>query len=192
MYSLISETYNYIHSGAGTVTLAGIIWAIAAGFAVGMFLSYYNKNYLGETVRRLYKKGADSKETALTLKELGLAPTKLRTRSLREGGSLRKYVRIANEEEAVTSLGRKKRPKIVEFLFPSSEKFSCDFETAKFYMPEEEKYKAAVRYDQRSRLSPVLLVSVLIVLAAVALGITFAAPKILKLLDNFITSIVQK
>ena len=192
MYSLISETYNYIRSGAGTVTLTGIIWAIAAGFAVGMFLSYYNKNYLGETVRRLYKRGADSKETALTLNELGLAPTKFRTHSLKQGGSLRKYVKIANEDEAVTSLGRKKRAKIFEFLFPSSEKDSCDFETAKLYMPEEERYRAAVRYEQKSRLSPVILVSALIVLAGVALGATIAAPKILKILDNFITSIIQK
>ena len=192
MYRLVSETYNYIHSGAGTITVAGIIWTIAAGFGIGIIMSYYNKNYLGETVRRLYKKGADSKETALTLKELGLEPTRLRTHALKKNGILRKHIRIANEEEAAESLGRRNKGALLEHLFPSEERFSYDFEKAKLYMPEEEKYKAAVRYEQKNGLSPFLLVLSLVILAAVALGATFAAPKILKVLDNFLTSILQK
>ncbi len=177
MYSLISETYNYISSGAGTATLTGIIWAIAGGFAVGMILSFYNMNFVGETVRRLYKSGAFSETTALTLNDLGLSPTKLRTHTLRDGGALRKYVKIANAgEEAADGKG----------------KASYDFDAARLYLSEDTKYKAAVRYEQRGRLSPVIIVLALVVIAGVALGATFAVPKILKILDNLITSIVQK
>ena len=41
-------------------------------------------------------------------------------------------------------------------------------------------------------LSGVLLVASLLVLAAVAFGVTLAAPKILRVLDNFLTSIINK
>ena len=177
MYSLISETYNYIRSGAGTATLTGIIWALAGGFAVGMILSFYNMNYVGETVRRLYKSGAFSETTALTLNDLGLSPTKLRTHSLKDGGALRKYINIAGDV-AATADGKGK--------------VSYDFDTARLYLAEDTKYKAAVKYEQKGRLSPVLIVLSLIVIAGVALGATFAVPKILKILDNLITSIVQK
>ena len=171
MYRLIAETYNYIRSGAGTVTLSGIIWAVAAGFGIGIVLSYYNKNYLGETVRRLYKKGAVTKETALSLNEIGLSPTKIRTHALRKNGSLRKYIKVADEE---------------------AEERDADFSSVKLYIPEELKYKAIVRYEQKSRIPLVLLVASLLVLAAVAFGVTLAAPKILRVLDNFLTSIINK
>ena len=177
MYSLISETYNYISSGAGSATLTGIIWALAGGFAVGMILSFYNMSFVGETVRRLYKSGAFSETTALTLNDLGLSPTKLRTHALRDGGALRKYVKIANAGEAAAD---------------GKGKVSYDFNAARLYLSEDTKYKAAVRYEQRGRLSPVIIVLALVVIAGVALGATFAVPKILKILDNLITSIVQK
>lgn len=172
MYRLISETYNYITSGAGTITLTGIIWAVAAGFGIGLVAAYYNKNYVGETVRRLYKKGADTKETALTLKELGLSPTRLRIHALKENGALRKYIKFADEDVGDDN--------------------TRDFGTSKLYMPEEQKYAAIVRYEQKGHIPLFMLILSLALLAAAALGVTFAAPKILKVLDNFLTSIIQK
>ena len=172
MYRIFSETYNYLASKGSNMALTGIIWAIAAGFGIGIIMSYYHKNYLGETVRRLYKKGADSEAAALTLKELGLSPTKLRTHALRDNGFLRKYIKIAENG--------------------SGDNNTLDFGTAKLYIPEELKYKAIVRFEQKSTIPVFLLVLSLIILAAIALGATFAAPKILKVLDNFLTSIIKK
>ena len=192
MYRFISETYNYNYIKIGGVLpFTAAIWAILGGFAAGLILSYHNKSYLGETVRRLCEKGATTPESALTLDELGLKPTFMRTRALREGGSLRKYVEIANRDEALTPLEQKKRPKIISFLFPQREKYEHDFSRAKFYIPEEKKYAAEARYEHKASLSPLLLVISLAAIAAIGVAASFAAPKILKLIDDSLTSVFQ-
>ena len=67
-----------------------------------------------------------------------------------------------------------------------------NFETTKLYMPEEMKYAAIVKYEQKGQIPLFMLILSLVLLAGAALGVTFAAPKILKVLDNFLTSLFQK
>ncbi len=185
------HSYTILKPVNSFLPMAGVIWAIFAGFAIAVLLSYYHKTYTGETVRRLLKKEAFSEQSALTLKELGLSSSRLRTLSLEDGKLLRRYVEITGPEEAVTEPDKKKRKGIFGFLFPSAKKHSYDFDSVRLYIPEEKKYAADARFEQKGTISPVALAVILALLFASAVAVTVFLPDILQIADNFLTSIFK-
>ncbi len=157
------------------MTLRGLIWGIWGGFAAGLLITYYHKVYLGETARRLLKKGATSPDAALTLAEIGQKPGRIRKRALRPGGSLAKYITPVLPGAPDDGVSADKAGVI------------NGFSETRFYIPEEKKYACAVRYEEKKRISPLLLAVFLVALTALAVGLTVALPELLKMIDNAIT-----
>ena len=183
MSHLISEVYKYIDPDSGILPLTFLIWAIFGGFIIGMTLTFYTKSYVGETVRRLLKSGALSEDGAMTLAQLGIKPSRLRVHSLKDGALLSKYIAIANRTEAVkeTTAGRGKRKKV---------KKTYDFNTARLYIREEKKYQADVRFEQTRKVSPLWLIFLAVVFIAAAIASSLYITKIIKMLDDFLQSIL--
>ena len=62
-----------------------------------------------------------------------------------------------------------------------------DLKAAKLYIPEEKRYTAETRYEKKGP-SWVIVVLIIVLGAAAAVGVSFAVPKILDLLDQAITA----
>lgn len=171
------------------LTFKLVLWAVWAGVIIGIAASYYNKDYLGRFIRRLLKKEATSKDTALTLTELSynkFFPLKLH---LKDGKSLRRYAEIANRDEAVTEKNKNPKFNRLRNLFGiSNVKKIYDFSNLRFYIPEEKKYTADVRYEKKGS-NPGAFIVWIIIITALAFLVNFLVPELLTMLDNFITII---
>ena len=192
MFRIIAETYNYLRPVNSYLPLSLLVFAVFAGFMAALVLSYRDKTFVGETVRRLLEAGATSKESALTLAELSLPATRARKSSLKEGRAVRKYVEIANPDECLVPIESKAASSVLGKLFPINKKYACDFEKMKLFIPEEKKYKADAKYEQKTKPSLAALIIFLAVLAAGAVLVAYYLPDIFRMADNFIGSVFKK
>ncbi len=153
-----------ISSGAG-VTARNIILALTLGIILAVFITAYTRVVLGGFVRTLLANDATSPESAKSLASLGYFRSVSIRRELTRGGSLRMVVRSAEEV---------KDPK------------KTDFTAARFYIPEDLRYRAELRFDKKgSGWLPVILIATLAIIIAAALCIFL--PDVLQLADNIIT-----
>ena len=169
-------------------TLNLIIWSVYAGFMIAGIGAVYNKNYLGKPVRALCAAGAYSPQSALTLADLGIKPSGLLKRALREGGALGKYVYVANPDECRVDKphsGFLKR--LGRFLnIGVSDGVRYDLAAARLYVPEKPQYRAQVRYDKKGS-SPALLIVAAVAFLALAAALTFLLPELLGFTDSMIS-----
>ena len=185
MYVIAADTYKFLKPLNSFAPLTWIIAAVFCGFLLGLFLSYYNKTYIGETVRRLIRAGAHAKESAKTLGELGLKPSFLRKNSLKDCRLLRKYVELSDadgsfpEKDTADSAAQKKRTEY-------------DFEKMRMYIPEEKKYTADVRFEQKRKISPAWLAILALLIVIVCVACVIAAPHIFRIIDNLLSGIFNK
>ncbi len=147
-------------------TLPLIIWGICGGLAIGAFFSLLNRTAAHSVISSLREKGAEDRETAVTLAEAGVKARFPVGRMLREGGVLRRYVKMANEEEC----GKK------DLL-----------DAGRFYLPEENRIGAEVRFTAEKSPIRSFILTVLL-LAAVGVAATFVVPELLIMLDNLLSS----
>lgn len=171
------------------MTLAIVIWSIYIGFVIAGGMSVYHKCYLGEVVRALVKNGAKDKHSAVGIDDMGIKMGYLRRKNVLAGGLLSKYVIVANPEESLV----KKEPlspffaAMSKFFGGSGErKTEYDADVAKVYLLEEKRIQAEVRYSKKGTNFWMFLVSAAVFLA-LAVGLTFAIPYLLDLLDEAIT-----
>lgn len=183
------NAYQNIRFENPVMTLAIVIWSLYIGFVIAGGLSVYHKCYLGDVIRALVKKGAKDKESAVKVDEIGIKMGYLRRRNVLSGGLLSKYVIVANPEESLV----KKAP-LSPFLSAMSKFFGgsgerrteYDAEIARIYLLEEKRVQAEVRYSKKGTSYWMFLVSAVVFLA-LAVGLTFAIPYLLDLLDEAIT-----
>lgn len=183
------NAYQNIRFENPVMTLAIVIWSLYIGFVIAGGLSVYHKCYLGDVIRALVKKGAKDKESAVKIDEIGIKMGYLRRRNVLSGGLLSKYVIVANPEESLV----KKAP-LSPFLSAMSKFFGgsgerkteYDAEIARVYLLEEKRVQAEVRYSKKGTGYWMFLVSAVVFLA-LAVGLTFAIPYLLDLLDEAIT-----
>ncbi len=133
------------------------------GLSIGTFLaiciSYYNCHYLGKVVRKLYKSGAFSKETAKTLEEIDCNSFFIRSNLVRST-VLSKYVKPVTDAEN-----------------------QKDAENTAYYILEEQKYIADKRFKEAKGGKLSILIS-FIICAAVCFILLYIVPDILQLADN--------
>lgn len=166
-----------------------VVWALIAGIFMGGMISLYSKVYLGRIVRALIKKEAFDKESAVTLKDLGISPTRLTAYSLREGAPLRKHVFAANEDECEIVHTSGKAARLLRKFFTGSENGAkkYDLEKLLLYVPSDKKYSAEAKYESSG--NPLIIIPASAVAAAVlAVLAYFGMPKLLELLDSLITT----
>ena len=168
------------------VILAGFI-AVMAGACVMIF----TKRTLGRLVRRLLKNEALSAESAKTFDELGLS----KSRALRlfiNKTTLSKAVRCREEDEAY-GIGKLegKDDAYKEYLrTPSKLRYKRDPEKDHFYIPEEQKYRADVRFEKKGIGWLTVLLTAVCAVVAASLLCTFL-PDIVRLMDNLILFFTQ-
>lgn len=169
------------------MTLKIVVIAMWAGFIIAIAVGFYIKDYLGRCVRRLIKNGATSEDKAMTLRELGYTKFFPLACHLKDGKSLRRFVSIANESEAVTTAhSSPKAKKIRSLLALPEDKKVYGFEKIKLYIPEEKKYGADVRYEKKGS-NPGTFIFLAIIMTGLAILVYFLAGELLTMLDNFIT-----
>lgn len=164
-----------------------VLFAVWLGIIIGIAISYYTKDYLGRLVRRLLKNGALSADKAMTLKELEYKHTFPIRIHLKDGGTLRRYIDIANTDTAIETRSKKAEFKWFRSLFGTPDvKKKYDFSSLKLYIPEEKKYVADVRYEKKGS-NPGWFLIWSIIITALALVVYFLVPELVTMLDNFIT-----
>ena len=188
-FSVDTGRYEHIQIGTGSlVTLQRIVLGIFIGIIIAAGIACYDKNRLGAFVRTLVKEQCLWPDKAQTLYDLGFARNSGVKASLRSRNQLGKIVRCV-EKEAYEKKVEEARAAYVEehgndtdFFMPD---YRIDFDNDHFYIPDEEHYRAEVRYDQKGSgwRAFVLVVLISIVGAAV---VCYLLPDMLQLVDNMI------
>lgn len=178
------ENFDFdINSGS----LSIIIWGMCIGILIGVLGSIVCRIYSSRIIKSLIKEGATDESSAKTLAELGLGKQWMVRRMLRAESSLRRSVLIANEAEF--------KPKASGLKVFWYEKFlrdeipvKLDYAAAKFYLPEEKRISAELRYKSEGH--PILSFIIAAVgLIAAAFFASAVIPELLQMLDNFITTV---
>lgn len=205
---------NFDFGGGNLVNIHVIVFGIFIGVFVASFYMVYVKNFVGAFVRKLLAEGCLSAETGKTLAELGFAKNifvKLALRgTLLTGTVSRAETCEAAKEKSKTleSGGENDSPTENDILAKDSETKDgepekgsgesprneqtksvakhADTASTRYYVKEEKKYVAEMRFNARGSGWPtllfVLLISILCVIAIFAF-----LPQILRFLDNTIS-----
>jgi hypothetical protein len=188
-FSVDVGRYEHISIGSGSlVTLQKIILGICVGLIVAAAMVCYDKNRLGGFVRRIVKEQALWPEKAMTLAELGFDRCGGVKASLRSRNKLGKIVRCV--ERDAYDAGVEQARAAYEAEHGSSEGFfmpeyRLDFENDHFYIPDEEHYRAEVRFDNKGSGWRAFVLVCMIAVVGAAL-VCFLLPDMLQLVDNMI------
>lgn len=179
---------NFAISGSAGTTARNAILAMAIGIVVASIMTAYLRNGLGGFVRKLIAEEVNSPENAKTLTELGYFRSSMIRRELVRGSSLRMVVRC-RETEACEDAEREGQeiPENAKKTHTGVEKATkIDFCTAHFYIPEDLRYRAELRFDKKgSGWGPVILTSIAVIFVAAAL--CWFLPDVLQFADNLIS-----
>lgn len=185
---------NFSLSSNAGVTVRNIVLALALGFILAALITAYTRVVLGGFVRKLLREECHSPANAKTLMELGYFRSVSIRSALVRGAALRMVVRYckAEEREAAIAFASAK---------PSSEEEGAseppatperrtgeriDFLSDAFYIPEELRYRAEIRFDSKGSgwLPVVLAVVGTIVVASI---LCWFLPDLVQFADNLIT-----
>lgn len=188
-FSVDLGRYEHISIGSGSlITLQRVVLGIFIGVIVAAFAAYYDKNRLGAFVRALVKEQCLWPEKAQTLYDLGFARNGGVKQSLRSPNKLGKVVHCV-EKEAYEREVEVARAAYAE-TNGSEEGFSMppyriNFDNDHFYIPDEEHYRAEVRFEKNGSGWRALLLVIVISIVSAAL-VCFLLPDMLQLVDNLI------
>lgn len=183
---------NFSIKTGGLVSITGIIFGIAIGIVIAAACTIYNKRYIGSFVRRVLSCQCFDAKSAKTLDELGYLKSPGVRGVIKSGGSLSRWVRCAEEDEFLSEIEKKraefeeehkddeKKPKFVE------PEFKRDLNTMHFYIPEDKKYAADIRFDEKGANIGVFIAVVIFTILLCAF-ICYFLPDLLKMIDNFIS-----
>ena len=188
LMSLVYENFEIYNP---TISLEMIVWSLCVGLAIGAVASYINRRVVGGFVRRLLKDSVHTPEGAVTLEQLGYQRNFFVRRALRDGTALRRIAVLENPEEMVQKApSANKGATVLRKIFSLDEepKMILDFARARFYIPEEQRIAAELRYDAKGTNLPNLILS-LVLLGAVGFAALYILPELFTLMDNFLTLI---
>lgn len=172
------------------IFIKNLILGLFVGLCIAAFCTVYNKRVLGKFVRKLLKEECLSKESAKTLSELGVMQNYAIRNAVRKSVNLRRVLKCVEEEEFISEQEKKRaeyeesqkdNKKVAPF---HEEKFEMDTANDHFYIPEDIKYMADVKFEGRgtSLLGAIIFV---IIMAIVFITILIFLPNIFEILDNF-------
>ena len=147
-------------------TLKTIVWVVFFGVLFGSFYAYYQRRLLGDILRALISREAQDEKSAKTLDEIGYGKgikKSFACFALRKGSGLRRTVCAVYEEKPA----EKKHP---DQLFAKAPKLENE---QKYYVPEEKRIVAEVRYDGEGTNLKTLVIAVAALLAAAILIVSF-------------------
>lgn len=173
-------------------SLKWVIIGITIGTIIAAISTVYNKRHIGDFIRRLLYQQCYDAKSAKTLLELEYSGVPGIRAAIRTGGSLSRWVKCAEEDEFYAEAEKQK----AEFdelhkdeKHPPRYKmpvFKRDCATMHFYIPEEVKYKAEVKFEKEG---VSWLAAIAISVFAIVLGflLSYFLYDILSLVDNFIS-----
>lgn len=184
-----TKYYNYqnFNIDVNGEMLPIIIWGLYIGIMLGVLGSIVCRIYSSRIIQALKKHSATDENSAKTLAELGLGKQFMVKHMMREQSSLRRYVICSNENESkpkATAWSKFWHEKFIREEIPTK----VDFSTAKFYLPEDNRITAELRYQVEGHPIRNFIIAA-IGLFAVALFAITAVPELLQMLDNFITTV---
>lgn len=141
-------------------TITPIVWVVFAGVCCAAFYAFYQKRIVGDLLRALIAAGADCAENAKTLSEIGYGKgvrAAFSRRVLKKGSVLRKSVEARGDETPTAET--KHHP---DELFV---KKTID-PNIRYYIPEENRAAAEIRYDGKGTTVSTLLLTVAAFFAA--------------------------
>ena len=188
-FSVDTGRYEHISIGSGSlITLQKVVLGICIGIIIAAAMACYDKNRLGSFVRSIVREQALWPEKAQTLYDLGFARNSAVKASLRSPNKLGRVVRCVEKDAYDAQVAQAREAYIAEhgneegFFMPQ---YRLDFENDHFYIPDEEHYRAEVRFDnQGSGWRAFMLVCIVAVIAAAL--ICFLLPDMIQLVDNMI------
>ena len=172
------DTYEHLTFLNDPLTFKWLILGVYFGLVIASLVMFYNKNVLGELIRRLDEVGALDAESAKTLDELGLSKNIFIKLSLKRGNTLRKLVAIAPAE------GEACERDLTLFL-ASVEGIKYSVDTERFYLPQSKRDVAVGRFRRKGSgwLSVVLMA---VVGLAVVIAIMKLAPSVAGIIEALI------
>ncbi len=141
----LGEYENFSLSANVGSTIQNVIIGLVIGTVLASVSAYYTRAVQGRFVRELLKRECFTPDTAVTLRECGFFCNPSIRRELSQRGALAKITRRAEESDGDAPL---------------------DFMTARFYIPEEDKYRAEFRYANKSARIPHVLLTVAVCILA--------------------------
>ena len=193
-------TYENFSMGAGTAnTVQTIIFAVAIGFIIAAFMAVYTRTVLGNFVHALLKSEAKDAESAKDLSSLGFFRSAAIRRELDRGVTLRKVVKCVQEEELRAAKeptdgegeSEVKATPVGGKTLLEEPRFRPDFTTARYYIPEDLRYRAEIRFEKKGSGWGLMVGTVLISILIAGL-ICFLLPDIIQLADNLISIMSPK
>ena len=188
-FSVDTGRYEHISIGSGSlVTLQKVVLGICIGIIVAAAMACYDKNRLGAFVRSIVREQALWPEKAQTLYDLGFARNSAVKASLRSPNKLGRVVRCVEKDAYDAQVAIAREAYVAEhgndegFFMPQ---YRLNFDNDHFYIPDEEHYRAEIRFDnQGSGWRAFILVCIVAVIAAAL--ICFLLPDMIQLVDNMI------
>ncbi len=171
-FFLKAGQYRHFRFDAETASLVTtFIWAIAAGIALAALFTLYQKYVPGALIRAILRAGADSEESARSLEELGFARNPFIRLELKHGTLLGKHLRFVLPGKGQGS----GEEGALQTRCPTPN-------AARFYIPEELKYRADARYDKKGN-GPVQCAVTILLAGAIALVVIRLLPVLLSFVD---------
>lgn len=188
-FSVDTGRYENINMGTGSlITLQRVVLGLFLGVIVAAAMACYDKKKLGAFVRSIVTEQALWPEKAKTIYDLGFGGNRAVKASLRSPNKLGKIVRCV-ERDAYDAEVEQARAAYVEehgndkdFFMPP---YRIDFDHDHFYIPDEEHYRAEIRYEDNGSGWRAFLLVVLVSVVSAAL-VCFLLPDMIQLVDNLI------
>lgn len=188
-FSVDTGRYEHISIGSGSlVTLQKVVLGICVGIIIAAAMACYDKNKLGAFVRAIVKEQALWPDKAMTVYDLGFARNSAVKASLRSPNKLGKIVHCVEKEAYDGKVAEAREAYIAEhgneegFFMPQ---YHMDFDNDHFYIPDEEHYRAEVRFDNEGSGWRAFILACIVAIVSAAL-ICFLLPDMIQLVDNMI------
>lgn len=188
-FSVDMGRYEHISIGSGSlVTLQKVVLGICVGIIIAAAMACYDKNKLGAFVRAIVKEQALWPDKAMTVYDLGFARNSAVKASLRSPNKLGKIVHCVEKEAYEAKVAEAREAYIAEhgneegFFMPQ---YRMDFDNDHFYIPDEEHYRAEVRFDNEGSGWRAFILVCIVAIVSAAL-ICFLLPDMIQLVDNMI------
>lgn len=182
------ENFNF--GSGGVVTLRIVIVGFMVGFCVAAVSTLYEKRLTGSFVKKLLYEECLGQKKAKTLYELGYLKSPAIRSALKHGATLKRWVRCVEEDEFYDSLEQKRKEFIennpdTEYIAPV---FKRDCDTMHFYIPEDLKYQADVKFETQG-VNVVSTIGVIVLSIIMCSVLCSVVPDMLTFADNFMSVI---
>lgn len=165
----LSGTTNIHFGSEALVNLPVIVFGLFIGVMLAAFYVIYTSLAQGVLVRKLLEREIHTPEEAKTLAELGLEKNILVKLGLHNRYTLRRVVKSAGCGSEGAADGK-----------------AVALKNERFYIPEEDKYTASMRFRSGGNGLPTLLFVFFVSIACIVL-IFALAPEIIRFLDNVLS-----